>query len=151
MPARLIALAWLSCAAACTVTHRYAIPTPVVEPAPPQRLAAAVGVRYESGLAVKSEVREVPPSFPAVGIRFARVVPVPEAGITPGLDAVLDVALESFELSRPSGMESNPCRAHVVRSFALTSPADEEIARFHTDATAEQPPGLTGCIGDAVA
>jgi hypothetical protein len=168
---RFFVLAWLGCATACTVTHRYEIPTPVVEPAPPQRLAATVGVRYEAGLADKGQVREIPPSFGVIGHRwvvpvgssvvtlcdglapalFARVVPVPDAETPPGLDAVLDVRLDRFELSQPSGMESNPCRAHVVLSFALASPAGEEIARFDTDATAEQPPGLGGCIGDAIA
>jgi hypothetical protein len=171
MVARWTIAAMLGCAA-CTVTHRFEIPTPVVEPAPPRRIAATVGVRYDPGLADRAEMREIPASFSTVGQRwvlpvggsvvamceglapalFARVVPLAGADAPPaGTDAVLDVRLENFEGSWPVGFATDPCRAHVVLSFAFTSPGGEEIARFAIDEAAEQPPGFSGCMGEAVA
>lgn len=169
---RAAAIAATLAGAGCTFTHRYAIPQPVVDPAPASRIDATVGVRYEPDLDARevtsthrmdvlTEFRSVVPVGTSVRALcddllprlFARPVPLAPAGAaTPGVDAVLDVRLASFELDWPRGAEERPCRARIALAWTLATAAGEPIAEFATEAVGEQPRRVLGdCIGDAVA
>ncbi len=169
--ARSISAALALACGACTITHRYTVPQPVVEPAPTRRVEAAVGVRFEPGLEAREQVsfapgwgltriRSVTPvGRPVVSLcddllprLFARTKLVSGTAPQEGVDAVLDVRLASFELRSPSGFDASPCRAHIVLGWDLTTPAGEPIARWTTETIGEQPPPVIGyCIGEAVA
>ncbi|WP_242342848.1 hypothetical protein [Anaeromyxobacter terrae] len=153
------------------MTHRHAIPEPVVEPPPARRIEATVGVRFEPGLARREDVssrpgwawtsvRSVAPVGRSVEAMCDRLLPAVFAGTRPlsatappeGIDAVLDVRLAAFELRAPEGFDATACRATVALGWELSTAAGEPIARWTTETVGEQPPPALGsCIGDAVA
>jgi len=156
----------------CALTIRNTVPQPVVEPPPPSRIEAAVGVRLEPGMEGREDIRSTEGFLGLPGTRyvtavgravvslcdaflprlFARTKPVSGTAPPEGVDALLDVRLASFDLAPAEFPGPATCRAHLVVGWDLTAPDGEPIASFATDVVGVQPQPMLGrCVGEAVA